>query len=270
MTTRRFLFALGLCSSILGVAASEGETWSGGPLLNVTDLEAKCGVCHSSVSREQLRLDPAGVQTSQVVENKHYKAIEGGSGPYQAMSADDRQKLLADVKIMDQNASVTLSVPESVRPGQEVQITATIKGGNEVVGVALMDTDLRMQGRIIQGDGWVIVGPPKIWGSDGKEQTRWVDSRGPGLRKNINSAIIFDQKADLATNQFAGGKATWTVKAPLEPGTYSVTAVLWYGTEKASPLGRVTTAKGAVLPMGGGFGHSGHILFSKPVRVTVQ
>src|SRR2546430_7585205 len=41
-------------------------------------------------------------------ENKHYKAIEDGSGPYQQMSLADRQKLLADVKLMDELASVNL------------------------------------------------------------------------------------------------------------------------------------------------------------------
>lgn len=244
--------------------------WSGGPLVDVTDLDPKCAVCHSSASREQLRLEPAGLANALVRENRHYKAIEDGTGPYQTMSPADRQKLLADVKTVDQSASVSVSVPESARPGQELQITATVRGGNSVVGVALVDSDLRRQGRSIQGDGWAIVGAPKVWGSDGKEQTKWVDSRGAGLRKNINSAVIFDRKADIAANQYAGGKATWTVKAPLEPGTYSVTAVMFYGTEKASPVGSVTTPTGAVLPRGGVFAASGRVMFAKPVTVTVR
>ncbi len=41
------------------------------------------------------------------------------------MSPADRQKLLADVKGMDEAASVALSMPETARPGQEVSITAT-------------------------------------------------------------------------------------------------------------------------------------------------
>src|SRR5207253_8580837 len=86
------------------------------------------------------------------------------------------------------------------------------------VGVFLVDTDLRFQARPLQGDGWVIVGAPKVWGSDGQEQTKWVDGRAPGLRKNLNSALIFDQKSDLAAKKFAEGKVVWTVKAPQEPG----------------------------------------------------
>lgn len=251
-------------------AAPPAGAWSGGPLLNVTDIEAKCAVCHSSVGKEQLRLDPPGLQSAWVFENRHYKPIEDGTGAYQGMPSADRQKLLADIKTMDQNASVTISAPDSLRPGQESQITVTAKGGNELIGVALVDSDLRMQGRAIQGDGWLIVGPPKVWGSDGKEQTRWIDRRGAGLRKNINSAVIFDRKADLSAMRFAEGKVTWTVKAPQEPGTYSVTAVLFYGTEKASPLGAVTTPAGAVLPKGGVYGNSGRIVFTKPVTVTVR
>ena len=254
--------------TILG--AQDVAGWSGGPLLNVTDFEAKCAVCHSSVGREQLRTDPQGLQNAWILENRHYKAIEDGTGAYQGMPLADRQRLLADVRAMDGSASVALSAPESARAGQEFQVTVTAKGGNGVIGLALMDTDLRNQGRPIQGDGWVIAGGPKVWGSDGNEQTKWVDSRASGLRKNVNSAVIFDRKADIAAGQFASGKATWTLKAPQEPGTYSMTAVMFYGTEKAAAGGAVKAPTGAELPKGGNYGPSGRIMFSKPVTVTVR
>ena len=244
--------------------------YNGGPLRNVTDLTPQCAGCHASMSKEELRVEPEAVAASQVVESKHYKAIEEGTGPYKDMSPADRQKLLADVKLIDQNASVTLSVPSSAKPGQEIQITATVRGGHGVVGVWLMESDLRFQGRPIQSEGWLIVGPPHVLGADGKEQTKWVDSRGPGLKKNLNSALIFDQQADLAAKKFPEGKVTWTVRAPQTPGTYTVAAAFQYGTEKASPLGRVTTATGAILPKGGPGGPSGHILFSKVATVTVR
>ncbi|MBI2204168.1 MAG: hypothetical protein HYU41_10000 [Candidatus Rokubacteria bacterium] len=250
--------------------ASHALAWSGGPMFDVTDIEAKCAVCHSSVGREQLRLEPPAFAAGQIVANRHYKPIEDGTGPYQSMSPADRQKLLADVKKMDENASVTLSMPESVSAGQEVRITVTAKGGNSFIGLALMDSDLRRQGRGIQGDGWFFVGPATISGSDGAVQTKWLDRRGANLKKNINSAVIFDQKADLAANKYASGQAIWTVKAPQQPGTYTVVAVMMYGTEKASTAGAVTTPTGAVLPKGGVFGPSGRLLFSKPVSVTVR
>ncbi len=256
--------------TLLLVVVGSAQGYNGGPLRNVTDLTPQCAGCHSSMSKEELRVEPEAFAASQTVENKHYKAIEEGSGPYRDMSEADRQKLLGDVKLMDQNASVALTVPSTAKPGQEIQITATVRGGHGVVGVWLMESDLRFQGRPIQSEGWTIVGAPRIWGGDGKEQTKWVDSRGPGLKKNLNSALIFDQQADLTAKKFPEGKVSWTVRAPQTPGAYTVAVAFQYGTEKASSLGRVTTAAGAILPKGGPAGPSGHILFSKVATVTVK
>ncbi|MBI4638399.1 MAG: hypothetical protein HY727_18835 [Candidatus Rokubacteria bacterium] len=267
---KRFASVVGLFTMILAIAGPQAHGYVGGPVRNVTDLAPTCAGCHSSFSRDQLRAEPEALAASQVKENKHYKAIEEGTGPYQNMSPADRQKLLADVRTMDENASITLSAPSSLRPGQEAQVTVTVKGGQGVVGVFLVDTDLRFQARPIQGEGWVIVGPPKIWGGDGQEQTRWVDSRAPGLRKNLNSALIFDQKTDIAAKKLAEAKVVWTIKAPQEPGTYSVSAAFHFGAERASSVGTVTTPTGAVLPRGGPGGASARVMFAKPVSVTVR
>jgi hypothetical protein len=261
--------AVTLSVAILLLAGS-GEAYNGGPLRNVTDLTPQCSGCHSSIGKEQLRVEPEAFAASQVVDTKHYKAIEEGSGGYKDMTPADRQKLLADVKTMDENASVTLAAPATAKPGQEVQITATVRGGHGVVGVWLMESDLRLQGRPIQSDGWVIVGAPRVLGGDGKEQTKWIDSRGPGLKKNLNSVLIFDQSADLAAKKFPEGKVTWTVQAPQAPGNYTVAVAFQYGTEKVSSVGKVTTPAGAVVPRGGPGGPSGHILFSKVATVTVR
>ena len=251
--------------------APAAKAYNGGPLRNVTDLTPQCASCHSSVGKEQLRVEPEAFGATQLVETKHYKAIEDGAGLYKDMSPADRQKLLADVRAMDEIASVSLSVPATtLRPGQEVQITATVRGGHGVVGVWLMESDLRFQGRVIQADGWSIAGAPRVWGGDGKEQTKWIDSRGPGLKKNLNSVLIFDQQADLAAKKFSEGKVVWTVRAPQTAGTYNVAVAFHYGTEKASPVGHVTTPAGAILPRGGPAGPSGHIKFSRVVTVTVQ
>jgi hypothetical protein len=262
MTTLILAFAL--------LWAGPAPAYNGGPLRNVTDLTPTCAGCHSSVGKEQLRVEPEAYAATLLVENRHYKAIEEGAGPYREMSPADRQKLLADVKLMDANASVTLSAPSTLKPGQEAQITATVRGGNGVVGVWLMESDLRWQGRSISADGWLVVGAPKVWGADGKEQTKWVDSRGPGLKKNLSAVLIFDQQADLAAKKFPEGKVTWTVHAPHTPGTYTVAVAFHYGTEKASSVGTVTTPAGAILPRGGPGGPSGHIIFSRPVMVTVR
>jgi len=261
---------LGLVAMLLAMTAPHASGYVGGPVRNVTDLAPTCAGCHSSFTKDQLRNEPETFANNQVKENKHYKAIEDGAGPYQPMSPADRQKLLADVKLMDELAAITLTAPTTLKPGQEAQVTVTVKGGQGVVGVFLVDTDLRFQARPIQGDGWLIVGPPKVWGSDGAEQTKWVDSRAPGLKKNLNNAIIFDQKTDLAAKKLAEGKAVWTVKAPQEPGTYSIAAAFHFGAERASSVGTTTTPAGAVLPRGGPGGPSGRIMFAKPVMVTVR
>jgi len=264
----RLVAVLPLFLGVLLLFPLSTRAWSGGPLHDVTDLEPKCAVCHSSVSKDQLRLEPPALANFLFVENRHYKPIEEGKGPYQPMSSADREKLLADIKVVDQGATVTLTVPATLQPGQEAQVTVTATGGNELVAVALVDTDLREKARIIQADGWQIVGPPKVIDSKGVEQTRWVDGRG-SLSKNINSALIWDQKADLAAKKFAGGKATWTLKAPRQPGTYSITAVMFYGTEKASSAGTVTVGT-TLAPRAGTWGNAGRIAFSKPVSVTVR
>jgi hypothetical protein len=259
-----------LLALALVVASRSADGYNGGPVRNVTDLVPTCAGCHSSMQREQLRVEPEAFAAAQLVENKHYRAIEDGRGEYEKLTSEERQKLLADVKLMDRNASVTLSMPASLKPGQEAQITATVRGGHGAVGVFLMDSDLRFQGRPLTSDGWVIVGPPRIVGTDGNEQTKWLESRGPGLKRNLNVAIIFDQNSDLSAGKFPEGKVTWTVRAPQEPGSYTVAAGFAYGTEKASPIGRVTTPTGVVLPRGGGLGPSAHLLFSKVQRVTVR
>lgn len=262
--------AINLFAMLLLFAVQHAVAYTGGPLRNVTDLAPTCASCHSSISKDQLRNEPEAFATAQVVENKHYKAIESGTGNYKELSAADRQKLLADVKLMDELSSIALTGPSSLRPGQEAQITVTVKGGHGPVGIFLVDTDLRFQARPVQGNGWVIVGAPKAWGGDGKEQTRWVDSRAQEVPKNLNSVVIFDQKTDLVAKKGAEGKAVWTVKAPQEPGTYTVTAAFHYGTERASSVGTVTTATGAIFPRGGPSGPSGHIMFAKPITVTVR
>src|SRR5439155_13033888 len=267
---KRLVSIVGLVTLLEPMVGAAVDGYAGGPLRSVTDLAPTCAGCHSSFSKDQLRNEPEAFAASQIKETKHYKAIEEGTGPYKEMAPADRQKLLADVKLMDENASATLNAPTSLRPGQEAQVTVSVKGGSGVVGVFLVDTDLRFQARPLQGDGWVIVGSPKIWGGDRKEQTKWLDSRAPGLHKNLNSAIIFDQKSDIASKKVAEGKVVWTVKAPQEPGTYSITAAFHFGAEKWSPVGTVTTPTGQVMARGGPGGPSARVLFAKPVSVTVR
>jgi hypothetical protein len=257
-------------SVVLLAFAVSVEAYSGGPVLLVTDLASACATCHSSMQKEQLRNLPEAMQAAQWVENKHYKQIEAGDGPYKDMTPADRARLLADVKAIDAAASVVLSGPTSARPGQDITLTATVKGGGgPVIGVFLLDTDVRFQTRPATADGWLVVGAPRITGPDGQPQTRWTDGRAEGLPKNLNSALIFNHKSDLEKKEFPESKVTWTLRAPQGAGTYNLYVAFHYGSEKASPVGQVERA-GTVFPRGGPSGPSGHILFSKPVTVTVR
>src|SRR6266498_2939465 len=105
------------------------------PALRLVSLLDEQGGCARGAGG--LRREPARGE-------QDYKAIEEGAGGYKDMSPADRQKLLADVKLIDQNTSVTLTVPSTAKPGQEIQITANLRGGHGVVGVWLMESDLRL------------------------------------------------------------------------------------------------------------------------------
>ena len=63
---------------------------------------------------------------------------------------------------------------------------------------------------------------------------------------------------------------TWTLRAPQEPGRYTIAAAFMYGTEKASPLGAVPQAAGGFMPRGGGAAPSGHMRFAAPVTITIN
>ncbi|HEV8310821.1 MAG TPA: hypothetical protein VGW35_24440 [Methylomirabilota bacterium] len=265
----RHFVLVGLVATVLA-AATVTEAYNGGPVLLITDLASSCAGCHASMQKEQLRNAPEALQNAQWVENKHYKQIEAGDGPYKDMTPGDRARLLTDVKAVDAAAAAALTGPASARPGQEITVTATVRGGaGPVVGVFLVDTDVRFQTRPVSADGWFIVGAPKVTGPDGQPQTRWTDGRAEGLRKNLNSALVFNHKSDLEKKAFPESKVVWTLRAPQEPGTYTLYVAFHYGTEKASPVGTVERT-GTVLPRGGPGGPSGHILFSKPVSVTVR
>lgn len=253
----------------LGIPSAQG--YPNGPLIHVTDLTPACAGCHASMSADQVRNLPPDFAAKQVVDAKHYQAILSGAGPYKDLSPADREKLLEDIKLMDANTAVTLATPGTVARGQNITVTVTVKGGSgPVVGVFLVDNNLRYQSRPVASDGWMVVGAPKVIGPDGAEQTKWVDSRAEGLKKNLSFVLIYGVKSDLAAKSFPESRVTWTLRAPLDPGRYTLAAVFQYGTEKASAIGAVPQAGGGFLPRGGGGGASGHMKFSPVATITVN
>lgn len=253
------------------LAVPSTQAFPNGPLPHVTDAAPNCAFCHSSVGMDQVRNVPPGFASGQQVENKHHKPILAGDGPYKDLSQADREKLVEDIKQVDANASVTLSAPSTATRGQNITVTVTVKGGaGPVVGVFLLDNNLRYQARPVASDGWLVVGAPKVIGPDGTEQTRWVDSRAEGGKKNLSFVVVFGVKSDLATKTFPESKITWTLRAPQDPGKYTIVGAFNYGTEKASALGAMPQAGGGFQPRGGMLGASGHVRFTPVHTITVN
>lgn len=250
----------GVAGAILAGSAVAAGAYPGGPQIHVSDLVPACAGCHSSVGSEQLKSLPADLAAKQTVEGKHYAAIAGRTGSYKELSDADRESLLSEVKVLDAAAKVSLSAPSSVARGQTitVQVKAT-GGGGPVVGLAILDGSQRFQARPISADGWQVVDAPKVTGPDGKEQTTWVDKRMAGSKKNLSFVLVYGVEGSAEKRKFPESQAVWTLRAPSEPGRYTIGVAFLYGTEKATTVGAVPKAGGGTQPRGGGLGPSGRI-----------
>jgi hypothetical protein len=236
----------------------------------VTDAAPFCAGCHSSRQESQLRETPEGEAGREAVEVKHFAAIVNRTPPYDTLSSIDRARLLSQLRAVDLATTITLDAPKAVKAGATVTVIAKAHGGaGPVVGIMLLDSDLRYQSRSPAADGWMITGVPAVTGPEGKAQTKWTDKRAAGLAKNLNYVMVYGMKGDVLANTYDDATVTYTLQAPTKPGDYTLAAALLYGTEKASPL---TTVKkdGVKLPLGGFTGGSGRVLFSdaRTVKVT--
>jgi hypothetical protein len=255
------LSTLVLLVGLSGLAAG----YPTGPQLFVTDLAPNCASCHSMINAEYTPERPATFTTGELPDNKHYKALESADKGYKLVPEDKRKAILDLVKWVDANSSVALKTPTTAKPGQTMEVTVETKGGiGPVVGAFLVDLPLRFQARPIAADGWYVVGKPTVVGADGQEQTWWLDKR-VNEKKNL-SFILVQAKADVEKKILPTTKVSWTLRAPVDPGTYTITAAFLYGTEDPD---EVKTGK-LEDPPGGRSGPSGRIAFSAPVTVTVK
>jgi hypothetical protein len=255
------LSAVILLAGLSGMAAG----YSGGPQIQVTDMVPSCAGCHSMIKAEYTPDRPAEYSTGELPENKHYKALETGDKGYKLMPENQRKALLEVVKWVDANASMTLKAPTTAKPGQTIEVTVETKGGiGPIVGVFLLDQPLRFQARPIASDGWYIVGKPTVIGPDGKEQSWWLDKRA-NEKKNLGFVLV-QAKADVEKKVVPTTKVTWNLRAPIDPGTYTITAGFLYGTEEPDEY-----KSGKLEPApGGSSGASGRTRFSDTVTVTVR
>ncbi len=262
--------AASVAIALAGYPSGSALAYPNGPLRDVTDAATYCAGCHSSVGVEQLRDLPAADARTRTAAVAHIEAIKAGSDNYAKLTPAQRASLIADVEKVDANAKVSIEVPDSVKPGQKFAATVNTQGGSgPVTGIMLLDIDMRDQAREIQGEGFMIDGAPRVIGPDGKAQDQWVSRRFDALARNLNFIVVFGVKADLAANKFSTSSVTWDLVAPPKPGKYTICAAFLYGTEKASPLGRVEM-KGRAMPLGGFDASSGRILFSKVATIDVH
>ena len=249
----------------LVVLAGLAAAYSGGPQTQVTDMVPACATCHAMDKADYTPEWPADRSMGELPENKHYKAIESADRGYKLIPEAQRKALLEVVKWVDANSSVSLKAPASAKPGQTIEVTVETKGGiGPSVGVFLLDQPLRFQARPIASDGWYIVGKPTVIGPDGKEQSWWLDKR---VNENKNLGFVLVQtKADVEKKVVPTAKVTWNLRAPIDPGTYTITAAFLHGTEEPDEY-----KSGKLEPApGGSSGPSGRTRFSDPVTVTVR
>lgn len=249
-----------LCSALALVVPGLAYGYPNGTPHYLTDTSPFCASCHSAVKIEYMPELPKEFAEREIAENKHYGLILSPlpPSPYMELTDAQKEKLIKDAKQIDSNSSVTVSAPLKVKAGEEVKVTVRARGGNgPVICVMLVDRALRFQSRPISSSGWFIVGEPEVKGQDGKTQKDWLDRRIKGLQRNLNYIDIFDQKFDPEKNIYPAAEVTYTVRAPLTPGTYSMTAAFLYGTENTDRAGFFQRP-------------SGRILFSDELKVEVQ
>jgi hypothetical protein len=256
-----YLSAIVVFVGLSGMAAG----YPTGPQLFVTDLSPSCATCHAMLKAEYTPERPADSSTGELPVNKHYKALESADKGYKLVPEDKRKAILDLVTWVDANSGVSLKAPAAAKPGQTIEVTVDTSGGiGPVVGAFLVDLPLRFQARPIATDGWYVVGKPTVIGADGKEQSWWLDKR-VNEKKNL-SFVLVQAKADVEKKLLPTTKVTWNLRAPIDPGTYTITAAFLYGTEEPDEL---KTGK-LEEPPGGRSGPSGRIVFSEPVTVAVR
>jgi hypothetical protein len=250
--------------------AAAAHAYPGGTPDFQTDAAPYCASCHASANAEMMAGWPPDRAQKELAANKHVALIRAGEGAYQSLSADERALLAEHVRAVDANTSVRINAQPKVPINSELRVTVEVVGGaGPVVGVALVDTPQRWLARPATGAGWTVTGEPQILGQDFQEQTKWLAKRPLSLGRNLAYVNVTGLQSDAVKSEWARAQVLWTLRAPSRPGKYPLVAALWYGTEKASPLGVVSDPIRGRMLRGGSAGHSGRILFSTPITVEV-
>ena len=252
---------------MIGAAVALADPY--GPPYAVTDMAPFCATCHASTSPAQLQDLPAEVAAGETIEGKHLSRIRTDPA-YRDLSPGDREQLIAAIKWMDEQASVTIKAPIQARRNSAIEVTVVTRGGaGPVVGVSLVDSAIRYQARPISASGFKVVGPALVAGPNGKPQVQWAERRLRGADMGLNTVMITGIEVDPVMKRVDETRTTWVLRTPPEPGSYSLAAAFYYGTEKIRPQGMVPR-NGRTEPRGGLSGASGRIMFSDVVKISVK
>ena len=224
-----------LSLSMLAAAAALADPY--GPPHAITDMAPFCASCHASTSPDQLRELPAAVAARETVDNKHLNRIRTDPA-YKDLSPEDRDLLIAAVKWIDQYASVRIISPTQARRNDRITVTVVTKGGaGPVVGLSLVDSTLRFQARPLTSSGFKVIGPALVYGPNGKPQAQWTEQRYRGTDMGLATVMIEGLQGDALAGRVDETRTTWVLRVPPEPGTYTIAAAFFYGTEKGQPMG---------------------------------
>jgi cytochrome c553 len=277
---------LALATAAAGIAVGNAHAYPGGTPDYQTDAAPFCASCHSSVDAAELAGAPGDRATKELAANKHIAQIEAGAPNtgYAALSEGERKALATQIRALDAATKVRLSAPAQVAPGQVFTVEVTFTGGGgPVAGIALVDAAHRWYARPAPSAGWQIAEQPVIRvgvtgspagapaGGEQPEQ-KWLDKRPAALGRNLAYVNVLGIKSNVDAQSFGEGMVTWKVKAPMQPGSYPLTAAYFYGTELATPLGYTVDPADPLkrAQVRGGFtGASGRVAFTAVQQITV-
>ncbi len=244
--------------------------YPGGTPSYQTNAAPFCAGCHSS--RNVAMLDGAGERAEkEVAERKHVAVILSGQKGYASLTESDRQTLADQVRALDEASTVKVAAPASVRAGGTLQVRVDVTGGaGPVVGIALVDRAHRWYASAASAAGWEVAAPPVVTGPDGKPQEGWLAKRPETAGRNLSYVNVEGVESNSAIGKWSSASVTFTLRAPMRPGSYPLAAAYFYGTEKSTVLGYTTDPLGRKKVRGGLGGGSGRVLFSEVLQIAVQ
>src|SRR5437870_10049409 len=98
-----------------------------GPPYAVTDMAPFCATCHASTSLAQLLDLPAEAAAAETTEGKHFVRIRTDP-PYRELSPAGRERLLAAIESVGEQASATIQEPSQSRARTPLQVRGVIRG----------------------------------------------------------------------------------------------------------------------------------------------